>query len=202
MRGNHSSSISQPVCPEAYAMCVARRVPAFSLENCPCNILCCPGTRKVQGYPAARRLQRKRFFEVTFGLNAMESANTGTCPSGFSVGFQTFLLTGTDVRKIPGLTEKLSFFPANELSFRTTRFPFSGSPALFQHQRCREAPASRSLRGDPSPLADIKPLPTGFIRLPCVARSGLECVQKREKKLRKGLEHMSCGERLRKLGAI
>lgn len=68
-----------------------------------------------------------------FGLNAKESANSGTCPTGFSAGFQTFLLTGTDVRKIPGLIEKFSFFPGNKLSFRTrgtnpVKFPFSWKP--------------------------------------------------------------------------
>lgn len=134
-------------------MCVVRRVPVLSLENSPCNTLCCPGTWKVQGSPAARRLQGKRCFEVTFGLNGKESANSGTCPAGFSAGFQTFLLTGTDVRKIPGLIEKFSFFPGNKLSFRTrgtnpAKFPFSWKPDTVP------APQPEAPRGSCLPLPE------------------------------------------------
>lgn len=146
--GGGTAAPSAKPCAQKFVQCVLSAGFVFSLENSPGNTLCCPGTWNVRGSPAARGLHRKRRSEVTLGLNATEPANTGTWPSGFSAGLQSFLLTGTGVRKIPGLIEEFSSFPANKISFRTTgtkamRFPFSCKPGA--------VPASPSLRGDPAP---------------------------------------------------
>lgn len=183
------------------------RVPALSLENAPCNT---PGTWKVQGSPAARDCRGKRRFEVTFGSNAKESANAGTCPSGFPEGFQTSLLTGIDVRKIPGLIEEFSFFPGNKFSFRVRgtnplRFPFPWIPAQLQRHSLRLPLPLREGRSR-SPhcskaISEGKRARTRVLSRCPLAQSALMCPEK-GKEAGKGLEHRSCRERLRELGVF